>query len=110
IMKTASHFLVILLISTTMKAQTITNSTMGRVTNDRSFFETLGNIYPVSPTVKISETEISNVKCYWFEPQRSHTENIIVYVHGGSFALGSINSHQAMVSHIVEHTKTKILF
>ena len=93
-----------------MKAQTITKSTMDRVTNDRVFFETLGKIYPASPNVKISETEISHVKCYWFHPQHSHTENIIVYLHGGSFAYGSIGSHQAMVSHIAERTKTKILF
>ena len=93
-----------------MKAQTITKSTMDRVINDRAFFETLGNIYPASPTVKISETTIADVKCYWFEPQNIGTENIMVYVHGGSFALGSINSHQAMVSHIAEHTKMKILF
>ena len=109
-MRTAIHFLIILLISTTMKAQTITESTMDRVTNNRAFFETLGKIYPASPTVKISETEISNVTCYWFEPQRSHTENIAVYVHGGSFAYGSIGSYQAMVSHIAERTKTKVLF
>lgn len=93
-----------------MKAQTITKSTMDSVSNDRAFFETLGEIYPVNSSVKISEAEISDVKCYWFEPQNLGTEIIIVYVHGGSFALGSINSHKAMVSHIAERTKTKILF
>lgn len=109
-MKTAIQFFIILLISTTMKAQTITKSTMENINNDRDFFETLGKIYPVSPNVKISETKISNVKCYWFQPQHDNAENIIVYVHGGSFALGGINSHKAMVSHIAESTKSKILF
>ena len=83
---------------------------MDRITNDRAFFETLGDIYPASLTTKVSETEIADVKCYWFEPQHCHAENIIVYVHGGSFAMGSINSHQPMVSHIAEYTKTKVLF
>lgn len=109
-MQTAVHFLIILLISTTMKAQTIVKNTINSVNNDREFFETLGKIYPVSPAIKISETEISNVKCYWFQPQSSNTENILVYLHGGSFAYGSINSHKAMVSHIAKNTKTKILF
>jgi len=77
-MQTAVHFLIILLISTTMKAQTIVKNTINSVNNDREFFETLGKIYPVSPAIKISETEISNVKCYWFRPQSSNTENIFI--------------------------------
>ena len=109
-MKTAANFFIIFLISTTMKAQTLTESITDRIHNDRAFFETLGKIYPSSPDVKVSETEISNVKCYWFQPQHTHAENIIVYLHGGNFALGGINSHRAMVSHIAEHTKSNILF
>lgn len=108
-MKTAIHFLLFLLISTTMNAQT-TTVTMDSVNKDRAFFETLGQIYPVNPNTKISKTEISDVKCYWFQPRNSNTEDILVYLHGGSFAYGSINSHKAMVSHIAERTKTKILF
>lgn len=110
IMKANIPFLIIFLISTTMQAQTITRSTMDSVNNDRVFFETLGKIYSVSPNVTISETEITNVKCYWFQPQNSKAQNIIVYLHGGSFALGSIHSHKAMVSHIAERTHSQILF
>lgn len=109
-MKTTILFFIPLLISTTMKAQTITKSTMDSVNENRAFFETLGESYPVNSNVEISETEISNIKCYWFQSQNSNEENIIVYLHGGSFAYGSINSHKAMVSHLAESTKSKILF
>ena len=109
-MKTAIQFFIILLVSTTMKAQTLTESIIDRVNNDRAFFETLGKTYPASPDVKISEMEISNVKCHWFQPPHIHAENIIVYLHGGNFALGGINSHRAMVSHIAERTQSNILF
>ncbi|MBX2922226.1 MAG: alpha/beta hydrolase fold domain-containing protein [Chitinophagaceae bacterium] len=107
-MRTTIKILLTLLISTTMNAQT--TSVLEKVNNDRQFFETLGNIYPVSKNVKISDTQITNVKCYWFQPKTEKNENIIVYLHGGSFALGSINSHKAMVSQIAETTNSKILF
>ena len=109
-MKAAFYFLIILLISTSMKAQTITKESLDKVNKDRAFFETLGGIYPASPNVKISVTEIANVKCYLFQPVGNHTENIIVYLHGGSFAMGGINSHQAMISHIAERTNSRVLF
>lgn len=107
-MRTTIKILLTLFISTTMNAQT--TSILEKVNNDRQFFETLGNIYPISKNVKISDTQIANVKCYWIEPKTEKDDNITVYLHGGSFALGSIKSHKAMVSHIAETTKSKILF
>lgn len=93
-----------------MKAQTIKKVALENVYSDRAFFETLGKIYPISSSVSISETEISNVRCYWFLPENIQEGNIIIYLHGGSFALGSINSHKAMVSYLAEATQSKILF
>ncbi|WP_262250417.1 alpha/beta hydrolase fold domain-containing protein [Parapedobacter soli] len=106
-MRTTIKILLTLFISTTMKAQT--TDILDKVNNDRTFFETLGNIYPVSQNVKISGTQIAEVKCYWFTPKNEVSDNIIVYLHGGCFAFGSINSHKAMVSHIAENTRSKIL-
>lgn len=93
-----------------MNAQTISDTVLNKVNSDRQFFETLGKIYPADKNVSITETTISGVKCFWFQPKTVKGENIIVYLHGGSFALGNINSHQSMVSHIARATHSKILF
>lgn len=93
-----------------MKTEVILDSILTRVNNDRQFFETLGAIYPVSKNVTITESNIATVKSYWFEPDSGNAKDIIVYLHGGYFALGSLNSHKAMVTHICEATNSKILF
>ena len=93
-----------------MKAQSISETILNKVNHDRQFFETLGEIYPVNKNVSISEVTIGGVTCFWFHPKIEKGENIIVYLHGGSFALGSIHSHQSMVSYIADATNSKILF
>ncbi len=98
------------ILTTTMKAQTISDTVLNKVNNDRQFFETLGEIYPVNNNVAVTQTTISGIKCFWFRPKNENKENIIVYLHGGSYALGNINSHQSMVSHIAQATNSKVLF
>lgn len=93
-----------------MKAQNNSGTGIQKVNSDRAFFETLGGIYPVNNDIVFSEEYISGTRCYWFKPSTAKKEEITVYVHGGSFALGSYQSHKAMVSHIAQFIQTDVLF
>lgn len=86
------------------------NSILNKVNADRNFFNSLGNIYPANSSVDIASEPIDGVSCYWFVPDNFTEGNIVIYLHGGSFALGSIQSHKAMVSHIASALSTKVLF
>ncbi len=76
----------------------------------REGFDQLGKLYPKVTSVEITFEQISGLDCYWFVPQNPKSERLIIYVHGGAFAVGSIRSHGNMVSHIAEVVKTKIIF
>jgi epsilon-lactone hydrolase len=78
-----------------------------KVNNDRASFDKLGNIYPVDGTVKITSEAIAGVTCYWFVPRTFDEHKMIIFLHGGLFGLGSIQSHRPMVSHFASALFTK---
>jgi len=89
---------------------TIADSTMTAITRERAFYETLGKIYPADSSVKVNETTIAGVKSFWFNENLINQKHIIVYLHGGVYALGSINSYRAMISHLAKTLNSPILF
>ncbi len=81
-----------------------------KVNADRAIFNGLGHIYPADGSVKISEEAIEDVSCYWFEPDSFDENKIVIYLHGGMFVLGSIETYRAMISHFAAAFSTKVLF
>ena len=88
---------------------TIADSTMTKIAQERAFYETLGKIYPADSSVKVNETTIAGVKSFWFNENLINQKHIIVYLHGGVYALGSINSYRAMISHLAKTLNSPIL-
>ncbi len=109
-MKHTIFSLLILLTHITMNTPSVAQEIMDRIKTERTSFEALGKIYPVEKSVKIDKTQIAGVNCYWFIPEKLSSENIIVYLHGGGFSLGSIESHRALVSLLSNTTGHRILF
>lgn len=70
------------------------------IEENRAFYDNIGNIYPVAEGVAITEETINNMECYWFNPENAKPNELVVYVHGGGYCIGSIRSHKAMVSHL----------
>lgn len=82
-----------------------------KIKSSRNNFEKLGTQYAKAYNVIIEKGIIENVSCYWFNKTDIKSKNkIIIYLHGGCFVLGSIKSHQALVSHLAEKLDTPILF
>src|SRR5262245_53393275 len=82
-----------------------------QINNTRKEFEKLGTVYNKSENVTIRQEIIESVPCYWFKPEKTaNTNRLIIYLHGGCFVLGSIESHRALVSHISENLALPILF
>ena len=86
------------------------DSILDTVNADRVVFNGLGNIYPADSSVEISPEPIEGVTCYWFAPDSFDKNKIVVYLHGGMFVLGSIETYKAMVSHFASAFSSKILF
>jgi epsilon-lactone hydrolase len=82
-----------------------------KINETRLGFENLGKNYEKADNVSISKEIIEHVDCYWFRNQEELNSNkIVIYLHGGGFVLGSIQSHQALVSHLAKHLSLPVLF
>lgn len=109
-------FIVYLLISISqlsfsgVQAQSIADSTLQKIAGERAFYETLGQSYPADPTVPVQETTVAGVKSYWFNQDRIDQKHIVVYLHGGVYALGSINSYRAMLTHLAKKLNVPVLY
>jgi|GEM_PF-239351 len=72
-------------------------------------FEKLGSRYQPVPGIIVEREFIGKVPCYRFSG-KGNPGRLIIYLHGGCFALGSVHSHRAMVSHLCHHLGITILF
>lgn len=112
-MKKAISLLLIILtascaVTKTKKMDTIIS--VEELKNTREFFNGLGKIYkPDNEVLEVKEV-ISGVVCYTFTPPNLNANRVLLYAHGGSFALGGIESHSAMMTHLAKATQTKIIF
>lgn len=77
----------------------------------RISFNKLGENYPKANGVNIEKEIIEGIECYWFRTKEEiNILKIIIYLHGGCFVLGSIFSHQALVSHLSKEIGLPFLF
>ena len=75
----------------------------------RAGFELLGRQYPFAKNVVIENTSIAAFRCAWLVPDTAVDDEVVMYIHGGGFIYGSVNSHAAMVSHIAKAVNRKML-
>lgn len=83
---------------------------MNTIKQQRDEFDELGKLYPKEASVQIEQALIDGVNTYWFTPPNPATNQLLIYLHGGVYALGSIRSHESMVSHVAYQLKTTLLF
>ncbi len=82
---------------------------MEAVIEGRISFEQIGNNYPKAPHVNFENIIINDISCRWVKPDDAIENEMLIYIHGGAFIYGSLQSHTAMVSHIALALKRNIL-
>ena len=83
---------------------------MENVLQFRETYDQKPHPYDNEPTVSITPVMIEGVNCYWFTPEDPSPDRIIIFMHGGGFAAGSIKTHGKMVSHFAKELQAKMLF
>ena len=53
-------------------------------------------------SVQAQRIKIEHFPAEWLIPPQANTRSVILYLHGGGFATGSIKSHRAIVGRIAE--------
>lgn len=83
---------------------------MDTIFESRKAFDQRHFPYDFEPTVSITPEVIAGIRCYWFTPQAALPGKLIIYAHGGGFAMGSFQSHGKMMSHFANTLAITTLF
>ena len=57
----------------------------------------------VAADVKCEPVSADGVPAEWIVPPGAEPHRVLLYLHGGGYVIGSINSHRAMIARIAQH-------
>jgi monoterpene epsilon-lactone hydrolase len=66
----------------------------------RAGFETLATMFPVPADVKCEKVDAGGVPAEWISAPGACRDHVVLYLHGGGYCIGSINTHRDMVARI----------
>ena len=75
----------------------------------RADFEQQVAILPLAECVSCEPVSAGGIPAEWIVPEGAPDGDVTLYLHGGGYCMGSINTHRSMVSHIAEAANTKAL-
>jgi acetyl esterase/lipase len=75
----------------------------------RADFEQQISLLPVAESVTFEPLSADGVPAEWIVPEGAPERSVLLYLHGGGYCIGSINTHRSMVSHIAGAAKTRAL-
>ncbi|MBD3656671.1 MULTISPECIES: alpha/beta hydrolase [Marinobacter] len=75
------------------------------IDNLRSMFDEWGKPALEPENVGYKSGHIGGVEAIWALPEGADTSRVIIYTHGGGFAVGSADSHRKMAGHLAKALK-----
>mgnify|MGYP001818953251 FL=1 len=75
----------------------------------RERLDRFARLVPVAAGVDIDPIEYAGLRAEWVRPELAPSDTVILYLHGGAYALGSCDSHRHLVSHIARAAGVRAL-
>jgi monoterpene epsilon-lactone hydrolase len=75
----------------------------------RAALEKSIRIFPILKGTLMTPVDVDGITGEWLDRAGTPEDRVILYLHGGSFASGSINSHRFIVAPIVKEANTRTL-
>lgn len=63
----------------------------------------------VASDVKCEAVDAGGVKAEWIVPPGAADDRVVLYLHGGGYVMGSINTHRAMIARIARASQARAL-
>lgn len=79
------------------------------VAERRAGMEEMSGFFPLAEDIILEPLNIGSMAVEWVSAPDVSPERIILYLHGGGYVLGSINTHREMVSHISRACEARVL-
>lgn len=66
----------------------------------RAAYDALGDRFPLAEDVRVDQAEAHGVPAEWTSTPVANNSEVILYLHGGGYAWGSLKSHRHLVSEL----------
>ena len=66
----------------------------------RQGFEAMSALFPVADDIRTEPVRAGGVPCEWISAPEASPRRVVLYLHGGGYMIGSINTHRDLVSRI----------
>jgi acetyl esterase/lipase len=75
----------------------------------RAGFEQIASMFPVDADIKREAVDAGGVKAEWVSAPDADAGRAILYLHGGGYVIGSINTHRALAARLSQASKARVL-
>ena len=79
------------------------------VEDTRANFEQMAAMFPVAPDVNCEPVSAGGVKAEWVAAPGADAGRAVLYLHGGGYVIGSINTHRDLAGRISRAAKARVL-
>lgn len=66
----------------------------------RAAYDALGDRFPLASDVRVEQVDAGGVPAEWTSTPVASSDEVILYLHGGGYAWGSLKSHRHLVSEV----------
>lgn len=70
----------------------------------RRGFELIASRHPLPNNIYFKRFYIGNTPAAWIVPHKANKSVVMLYLHGGGYATGSVNTHKALIAKIAKKT------
>jgi acetyl esterase/lipase len=82
---------------------------MSKVEQMRESVEQLAIIDPAPENVNCQPVAIGDVRAEWVRPPAVRSDRALLYLHGGGYVIGSVNSHRALIARVAQSANVQAL-
>jgi monoterpene epsilon-lactone hydrolase len=75
----------------------------------RVVFEKLGDNTPLAPDIKKEKVSAGGIDGEWISAPNSSADRAVLYVHGGGYVIGSVNTHRDLLARIARASGARVL-
>ena len=83
--------------------------TQKRVEDDRKAIELSMGLEKYPEDVTFEEITVNNIPSLWIKTPESAKDRVVLYLHGGGYVIGSINTHKGLGYRISRASKSRVL-
>lgn len=76
------------------------------IVRERKRFDRLAQRIPPAPNMLIEPIKLGHMKAEWIKPAGADSTKVLYYLHGGAYAVCSLDTHRRMVAKIAEAAGT----